>query len=223
MSFGRNARLASVPLCIIAYFVSMPALLLAQQGASATHFGPGALHTSSTIGSVSSGRAAQAGGSSNWTAGKGSFRSSVQPGGVWREGSTFSAARGTSGSSPLARRPNEAGFASSGNPGSGSLSPRPTGLRGGAPSGTAHFSGSSSGQRFGGGAFGRSSASKSFGPKFGAARSQSRGMGTSGSQPSSGLRTGVAQTSSRQGMPGGSLQHGRPNTSLTRSGPGALP
>jgi hypothetical protein len=216
MSFGRNAKPVPVPLCIIAYFVSMPALFLAQQGASATHFGPSALHTSSTIGSVSSGRAAQAGGSSSWTAGKGSFRSSVQPGGVWHEGSTLGTAPRYGGSSPLARRPAEAGFASSGNLGSGSLSPRPTGLRGGAPSGAAHFSGSSSGQRFGGSTFGRSSASKSF-------RSQSRGTGTSSSQPSSGLRTGVAQTSSRQGMPDGSLQRGRPNTGLTKSGPGALP
>jgi len=91
---NRETKVSSVSIimCAIACLMSLNAVQAQQPGSS--RFGAGTQYTVSTAGSSVPARGSGTSGSSTWEAGKGSFTSSAQPGGIWSDGSSFSASPG---------------------------------------------------------------------------------------------------------------------------------
>jgi hypothetical protein len=228
MNCVKKVNAVSVPLCIIACFISLHPVQ-AQQIATSAHFGASALRAASTAPSSVVGRAAASDGSSRWTAGQGSFGSSAQAGGVWRDESTLSAAPGVApGTKPARTFPANA-FSPSDDLAAGSFSAKPASGRGNAESGAAHLSRSFSGQRSGASAFGHGAASKSSDMRHTAAGSRGRvgspgrGAGRGENRPSSGMASRVTQRTPTRGLAGNSSLPGALDARSTKSGLKSLP
>jgi hypothetical protein len=226
---NRETKVSSVSiiLCAIACLMSLNAVQAQQPGSS--RFGAGTQHTVSTAGSGVPARSAGTSGSSTWEAGKGSFTSSAQPGGIWSDGSSFSASPGVAHSatqvlSPAASAP-AFGAARSGNSSGSKVKP----VGGNTASGMAHLSRSSPSQRFGTAASGHSPVSRAsginhpIGGSRGRTGSFGRGAGREKSPESHGLTSKVAQhPSTWRPTPSSSLKSGL-DTGLINTGAGVQP
>jgi hypothetical protein len=103
MSFRRQANL--LVLSMLAMICSFP--IYAQQSQSTTSAQAARAQSGTTA--AGAGRAAMSGGSSSWTAGKGSFASSLQPRGVWQTSSGTGPVSGSFGTSMNAKGPSAMG------------------------------------------------------------------------------------------------------------------
>jgi hypothetical protein len=211
MSWTRQVIHSSISLLVIAWSLGS-VVIEAQQVTNSTRSSTNASRPAAGSWAGMS-RANSSGGGSSWTAGKGSFGFSSQPGGIWRDrsasGTTASAASGLAASSATSARS------------SGSPSARLAGGRGGGSSGTASFAHSSA-PKMGGMVSSRSRGGKTLGSKNGAGGLR-RGVG-SGGRRNGAASFGAAKTtqhssaresaasSSRIGALGGRESRARPGT-----------
>jgi hypothetical protein len=185
------------------YFVacSMSPNAMQAQEAASSHFGASAPRSASASGGIIPVRGTGVGGGSSWGVGKGSFGSSAQPGGVWRDGSTLGASAGAAHSTAQPHAPAAEPFSAGGDlavPSSGAKTPS---FRGNAASGTAHLFRSSSVR---GSTLKSSRMGHAVGGSRGRPSSLGRGAGNAGTRQSSGLTTGLTQ-------------HGLPQRSAART------
>ena len=226
MSCLKKMSAVSISLFAIACSISLHAAQ-SEQAASSVRAGTSA--SRSTAGTTTASHSTAFGGGSSWTAGKGSFGSTNQTGGVWRAESAPSAVPGAArGTTPTASSAVRA-FPSSNTVALGAYSPKPTNAKSGVSHGTAHFSRPSSGSHYGIAAGGRGSLSTSSSKRRVATGSQSRigfsSSGTGGGK--TGTASGLASTtmhlpSARKPIvssPLGSL----PKAGVRRSTLGTLP
>jgi hypothetical protein len=95
MNFEKRAMSALVLQALVACVICVP-LEQGQQAASSTQFGQRPPSSGSPVGTTAPIGGAGAGGGSSWGAGKGSFGTGVQPGGIWHDnGPSFGAAAGS--------------------------------------------------------------------------------------------------------------------------------
>jgi hypothetical protein len=190
-----------------------------QQAAASSHIGASASGSGSSVGMSANSRRAGSGGTSTWSAGKGNFGYSAQPGGVWRDGTalgaTTSAGRGTTqsrASAPDVLSP------TSGN----SFGAKPTGMRGNPGAGAARVFPSPSIFRPGLTASGRGIASKQPGKSYVANRSRTRvgslggGAGRRPTRSSSRLTSSVAKPALTRGAAAGYSLHSGLDTNLSK-------
>jgi hypothetical protein len=157
---NREAEATSLAIfvSILIWLISLPVIQAQQTGSS--HFGAGTQRSFSPTGTGMPAQGTVTSGSSSWSAGKGSFKSAAQPGGIWSDGSYLSAPPGVSHSATqvLAPAPSATAF---GAARSGSLSGmKPNNIRGNTAPGMAHLSRSLSSQRSGTTPSGHSSVSR---------------------------------------------------------------
>jgi hypothetical protein len=227
MNLKRKAACFSIVLCVAGYSIG-PRGVQGQQPATSTHPGAGAARPGSSAGASSAVRGAGSGGSSAWGAGKGSFGYSAQSGGVWRDGTTLSAAPSAGRDATQAHTSPAGAFPSGEALPLGPVSAKPTGMRGTAAPGTARLSRASSGQGFGIVATGRSSVPGSAGIRHvaGASRgrvaSPGRGAGKGVTRKTSGLATSVGKYPLTRGTAANSPLHRELTTGLSNQGAARL-
>lgn len=227
MNLKRKSACFSIVLCVAGCFIG-PRAVQGQQPATSTHPGVSATRSGSSAGASSAVRGAGSGGSSTWGAGKGSFGYSAQSGGVWRDGTTLSAAPSAGRDTTQAHTSPADAFPSGEALPSGSVSAKPTSMRRTAAPGTARLSRASSGQGFGITATGRSSVSGSAGIRHvaGASRgrvaSSGRGAGRGTTRPTSGLATSVGKYPLTGGTTANSPLHRELTTGLSNQGAARL-
>lgn len=211
MNCETRATSVSILLSIIVCFISLTTVK-AQQAVS-LHFGASASRPDSAAGASAPVRGSGSGGGSSWGAGKGGFGYSAKPGGVWRDGSTLSAAPGVAPSTTQVRTPAVGALSAGGDLAAGSLSPKGTSVQGNPASSTAHFPRSSSG---------RGSVSKSSGMGHAAGGSRGRvgssglGTGRGETRQSSGLTTSITQHRLTEGSSARSSLHSGLDTGLSK-------
>jgi hypothetical protein len=211
MNSRKRSTQVAILLSVIVCFMSVYEVG-AQQDVS-THFGSNAQRVGSTAGASFSVHGATSGGGSSWGAGKGSFGSSAQPRGVWRDGSTLNAVPRTAPSTTQGRNSAFGAPSAGGESASGYLSPKGTSTRGNAATSAAHLSRNSSGRS-------TVSASSGGGHIFGGARSRlgssGGGAGTREKHQSSGLATSIPKRRAAEGSAPGSSFHSGLNTGLSK-------
>jgi hypothetical protein len=220
MNLKRKAACFSIALCVAECFIGLRGAH-GQQPATSTHPGASAAHSASPAGVSSAVRGAGSGGSSTWGAGKGSFGYSAQSGGVWRDGTTLNAAPSAGRDTTQAHTYPADAFPSGEALPPGSVSAKPTGMRGIAAPGAARLPRSSSGHGFGRTAAGRGPVSGSAGIRHVAGGSRGRvaspgrraGRGTTRQTP--GLATGVGKYPLTRGTAANSPLHRELTTGLS--------
>ncbi len=137
MNSARRAKLVLVLQGIVACIICAP-FIQGQQSASSTQFGQRPLSAGSTVGAAGPIGGAGSGGGPTWGAGKGSFGSGVQHGGIWHDnGPSLGAGPGT-GNSAQARPPATSPLPSGSGLPSGLSPSTPTSAHAGAASGAVH-------------------------------------------------------------------------------------
>jgi hypothetical protein len=227
MNRKTRGSFVSIIVCGIVCLVSLNAVQ-AQQSTS-SHFGAGTQHTVSTAGAGVSAQGAGTGGSSTWGAGKGNFKSSAQPGGIWSDGSSSSASPGVAHSATQVLTPAASAPAYSAQRSGSSSSSKTMPVGGNTASGMAHLSRSSPTQRFGTAASGQSPVSRTSGISHpiggarGRAGSVGRGAGRGETSESHGLTSTVAQRPPTwRPTPSSSLKSGL-DTGLSKKSAGVQP
>lgn len=226
---NRETKTASVSIfvCALVCLISLNAMQAQESGSS--HFGAGRQHSVSPAGAGVPARSVGASGGSTWGAGKGSFKSSAQPGGIWSDGSSVSASPGVGHGATQVLAPAAAAPAL-GAGRSGSLSASNARIvRGNTAPGLAHLSHSSPDRRFGTTASGHSPISRPSGMSHpiggsrGRVGSLGRGAGRGKTQKSTSLTSTVGQyPSTWRPTPSSSLKSGL-DTGLSKKGAGAQP
>jgi hypothetical protein len=218
MKSKRKATTISISLCTIACFIS-PYAVRAQQAVS-SQFGAHSSSSGSKAGTSVSAGVAGSGGGSAWGAGKGNFGSTAQPGGVWRDGSTFSAAPTPAKVATQDRTPIANVSAPGGGAATESFSKKSVGGRESTESGSGHLSRSSLGRSSGGSSFGRGAAFKSSSMKS-ATGSHSRVTSFSHGTGNFGHSTGsFGHSTDNVGHGTGNVGHGLGNKEGTRPSTG---
>jgi hypothetical protein len=214
----KKVNAASILLLIGACFIC-PHPVPAQQPQDASHFGANEVGSGSTTSVGVPVRVTGSGGKSTWGAGKQSFGTSVQTGGVWRDGAALGAATPGTRTAKQDRASAKDASPPSGAPPPLFFGPKPTNARGNAAPGKGPILRSSATS-----AIGRATMSKSSGTKHTAGRSRSRTRfngpsdGKRETRPSSGLASGAAQRTSALGVTADSFHHDVQHTESTNSG-----
>lgn len=220
---NREAKLTSVSIFVCAMVCLISSSAMQAQESGSSHFGAGAQHAVSTASAGISARGAGASGGSTWGGGKGSFKSSAQPGGIWRDGSSVSASPGVGYSATQVLTPAVSapafGAVRSGNSSGSKVKP----VGGNTALGMAYPSRSSASQRSGTAASGHSPVSRPVGGSRGQTGSLGRGAGRGKTPESSGLTSKVApHPSPLRPTPSSSLKNGL-DTGLSKNGAGVRP
>jgi len=227
MNREAKATTVSIFVCATMCLISLTPGRAQESGSS--HFGAGTQHSFSSAGAAVPAQSVGASGSSTWGAGKGSFKSSAQPGGIWSDGSTLSASPGASHRATQVLTP-AAGAPAFGavRPGSSSASKART-VRGNTAPGMANLSHSSSDQRFGtktsshSPISGPSGMSHPVGGSRGRVGSLGRSTGRGKAPASPGLTSRMAQhPSTLKSSPSSSLKRGL-DTGPSKTGVGVQP
>jgi hypothetical protein len=179
---------------LFACFIFQPVVVQGQQAASSANFGARTAQPSATTGTHAA-RGAESSRGSSWGAGKGSFVYSVQPGGVWQNGTTPSAATGIPRAATQSSYSAMDTSSSSGALAAASFIPKSSSTHGSAPPRTVHFSHLSAAHGSGTNTSGRGSVTRPSSSRLNTAGPQSsagflgRGAGGSDTRSSSGLNS----------------------------------